>query len=131
MYPLALESFLGGKSFNMIWIFTVIYFVFCSMLFWLGFWFYGQALIYLGKRGFIVKNLGGIFVYMFFSSVLVAPLFVALGFIELWRIEFRSNLNYMIYFLFLFGLATAPGGIYFKKCYLGRLKKLGYFTSRY
>lgn len=114
----------------MIWFLTASYFVFCSLVFWLGFWLYGKTLMYIGKRSVMTKNLGGFFVYILFSCVLVAPLFVAFSFIEQWRVEFRSNPYYMIYFLFLFGLATAPGGIYFKTCCLNGLKKLGYFAKR-
>ncbi|WP_147232530.1 hypothetical protein [Marinobacter nauticus] len=114
----------------MIWILTALYFFICSVLLWLGFWLYGKALMYLGGAGTIAKNLGGFVVYVLFACLLVAPLFVAFGFMEGWREEFNSNLLYMVYFLLLFVLAAAPGGLYFKKHYLNTLRKLGYFAKR-
>ena len=114
----------------MIWILTAIYFLLCSAVLWFGFWFYGKALAYLGKTGIVIRNLGGLFVYVLFACVLVAPLFIALNFIGQWREEFHSNPIYMIYVMLLFLFAAVPGGLYFKKHYLSELKELGYFAKR-
>lgn len=114
----------------MIWILTAIYFLLCSAVLWLGFWLYGNALTHLGKAGSVTKNLGGFVVYVLFACVLVAPLFIAFSFMEDWRESFNLYPLYMIYFLLLFLLAAVPGGLYFKKHFLNRLKELGYFAKR-
>jgi hypothetical protein len=114
----------------MIWILTAIYFLLCSSVLWLGFWLYGKALAYLGKSGVVIKNFGGFVVYVLFACLLVSPLFLALSSMAQWREAFNSNPVYMVYFMLLFLLAAVPGGLYFKKHYLSKLKELGYFAKR-
>lgn len=97
---------------------------------WIGFWSYGKALAYLGKCGPVARNLGGFFVYLMFSCLLVSPVFLALTYLESWREEFNNNLIYIVYFMFLFLISTAPGAFHFKRYYFRGLQEMGYFSKR-
>ncbi|MGI2030482.1 hypothetical protein [Endozoicomonas acroporae] len=112
------------------WILTAIYFLAFSAVIWAGFWLYAKALMYLGRRGFIAKNIVGLVVYIAFACLLVSPMFMAFSLIEAWSLAFNTDKYYMFYFLFCFLLAVVPGGIYFKNNYLNDLKSLGYFAKR-
>ena len=112
----------------MIWALTAVYFLLVSGMLWLSFWFYGRTLMSIGKTKCIIKSFLGGGVYALFACMLVAPFFIAFGFIIPWREEFNANYLYMIYFVLLYFLAVVPGACCFRKRYLGELKKLGYFT---
>ncbi|MFV8382844.1 hypothetical protein ACNO5E_01955 [Vibrio parahaemolyticus] len=114
----------------MIWAVTLTYFVVASVIHWGGFILYGKALSFMGESGTFAKYVGGVIVYMLFACVLVAPLFIAPVFINGWREAFNSNVVYAVYFMVLFVLAALPGGLYFKKNFLSRLRRLGYFKKR-
>jgi uncharacterized SAM-binding protein YcdF (DUF218 family) len=115
----------------MTWILTAVYFLCYVPVIWVGFLLYAKSLIYLGKKGFFAKNIIGFIVYIFFACLLISPLFIAFTMIDSWRMEFKTNNFYMIYFMVCFLLVPFPGGIYFKNKYLSNLKRLGYFSSRY
>ncbi|BBK14977.1 MULTISPECIES: hypothetical protein [Gammaproteobacteria] len=114
----------------MMWIVTAMYFVVVSGLLLVGFVVYGKTLFFLGRSGAFAKYVGGGIVYVLFACVLVAPLFIAPVFINGWREAFNSNVVYAVYFMVLFVLAALPGGLYFKKNFLSRLRRLGYFKKR-
>ena len=113
----------------MIWILTAGFFLAFSMVIWVGFWLYANALIYLGCRGFIAKNIISFIVYILFACFLVTPLFIALS-LDSWREAQNSNLYYMLYLGMCFIFSIIPGGLHFKNNYLNILRNLGYFTKR-
>jgi len=113
----------------MIWFLTAVYFLVFSAVIWVGFWLYAKALMYLGCRGFVAKNIIGLIVYILFACFLVAPLFIALSF-DSWREAQNSNLYYMVYLGVCFVFSIIPGGVHFKNSYLNDLKNLGYFAKR-
>ena len=113
----------------MIWILTAVYFLVFSAVIWVGFCLYAKALMYLGCRGFIVRNIIGFIVYILFPCFLVIPLFIALS-LDGWREAQNSNLYYMVYLGMCFVFSIIPGGLHFKNNYLSDLKSLGYFAKR-
>ena len=113
----------------MIWLKTILFFSACSLLFIVGFFVYANSLLFLGRHGYLVRYLGGFIVYFLFSICLVFPLLYALG-IDTWREMFKSNILYMIFFMTCYLASALPGMLFFKRNYLDRLRRLGYFKER-
>ncbi|MEM7173267.1 MAG: hypothetical protein AAF530_24100 [Pseudomonadota bacterium] len=69
-------------------------------------------------------------VYMVFSILLVAAMFLVLGVVDGAKLAFREDIAYMIFFMACFGLSTIPGIKYFRSRFLKDLQDLGYFKRR-
>lgn len=108
---------------------TLIYFTFSSIVIWVGFVVYAKPLLFFGKFGYIGKYVGGMICYVLFACFIVSPLFYGL-YIEAWRLAFNSNVLCMLFFMICYLLSLVPGGLFFKKFYLRRLRALGYFKAR-
>lgn len=114
----------------MIWISTTIYFLVISIVLWAAFYAYGESLLYLGQFGSVVKTVSGGVVYILFSVLIVMPLLLAFIAVDEWRLEFQSNHLYMVFLLLMYAFSFLPGGLFFRKKYLERLRSLGYFSRR-
>lgn len=112
-----------------IWTHTAAYFAAFSVVHWLGFWLYARALLSLGRNGGLAKSLFSFIVYLLFAALLVSPLFIAFSSMETWRLAFNEDSRYTAYFLIGFLIAPLPGGLYFRRHYLHRLRNLGYFKQ--
>lgn len=113
----------------MIWLLTLVYFISSSIVIWVGFLVYAKLLLYFGKLGYAGKYVGGTICYLLFACYIVSPLFYGL-YIEAWRLAFNSNIMYMLFFMVCYLLSLVPGGLFFKKHYLRKLRTLGYFKAR-
>lgn len=113
----------------MIWPLTLVYFTFSSIVICVGFLVYAKLLLFFGKFGYIGKYVGGTMCYVLFACFLVSPLFYGL-YIEAWRLAFNLNVVYMLFFMVCYLLSLVPGGLFFKKHYLQKLRALGYFKAR-
>lgn len=111
----------------MTWAYTATYFFSYAIVFCIGFYLYGQALLLLGKSGAIIRNLGAFIVYGVFSVFLVSPFFMPFSFLEEWRVIIKDDAVFMFYFGLCYILSIIPGGVYFKVRFLADLRHLGYF----
>lgn len=113
----------------MIWILTLVYYVVASLILWVGFLLYANMLLTFGRLGGVSRLVGGGITYMLFAVLLVMPLLIGLS-INGWRAAFNSNAWFMIYFMASYFLSVLPGGFFFNKYYLQRLRYFGYFRKK-
>lgn len=113
----------------MLWLKTAAYFGVYSGFLCLGFYMYAKILLKLSEGGWVAKNVVGMMAYIIFACFLVAPIF-SISYFTNWQNEIQNNSFYAVYFLICYLFSVFPGGFYFKKYYLSKLKERGYFAKK-
>lgn len=113
----------------MMFLLVLALFTATSLIFWAGFVLYASLLLIFGRLGNIARVIGGGATYLAFALLLVLPILIGLS-INNWREAFNENFWFMFFFMACYILSILPGGIFFKKHYLQKLKTAGYFRER-
>jgi len=111
----------------MIWLATLVYYSIWMTGYVLVFQIYGFFLLICGRQGWLVRNLGGLIIYAIVSCFIALPHFIAFEYLDGVLSEFDKNEYYIYYYVLCYAISLVPGLLYFKKKFLSRLRRLGYF----
>ena len=114
----------------MLWLGTAVGFGAYSAVIWVAFWLYAITLLKLPALGRFAKYILGMIIYLLFIFIIVSPILIGFIWIESLKDKFNSSAIFMVYVLICYLGSVVPGGLYFKKNYLNRLRMQGYFTKR-
>jgi len=109
---------------------TAGYFAICSILLLVGFSVYARALLLAAYFREPLKFILSTLIYFIFACFGVAPVGVALKYIEPWNMAFNADVGYALFFMTCYLLAATPGWLHFRKEYMAELRAAGYFNNR-